>query len=95
MEFNYLSLPRGDLARKRPTAGARGRTGQEGGGKRKGEALISSSGKKLDHLRFDLERCHSEREGRGVRDFGKEEKKQEVDRETENDMHMEFSARHT
>ena len=30
MEFNYLSLPCGDLARKRPTAGARGRTGREG-----------------------------------------------------------------
>lgn len=30
MEFNYLLLPCGDLARKRPTAGARGWTRQEG-----------------------------------------------------------------
>lgn len=30
MEFNYLSLPCGDLARKRPTARARGRTRREG-----------------------------------------------------------------
>lgn len=29
MEFNYLSLPRGALARKRPSAGAQGRTVQE------------------------------------------------------------------
>ena len=66
MEFKYLSLPHGDLARKRPTAGAGGRTGQEGkGGKRKGEPLISSSGMKLHHLCFDLGRCHSERGGRG------------------------------
>lgn len=30
--------------------------------------LISSSGKKLDHLCFDLEKCHSVRKGTGVRD---------------------------
>jgi len=35
MEFNYLSLPHGDLARKRPTAGVC-RTGQEGRAKEGG-----------------------------------------------------------
>ncbi|KAF3691964.1 Small conductance calcium-activated potassium channel protein 3 [Channa argus] len=38
------------------------RTGGEGGGKRKGKVLISSSEKKLDPLNFDLEICHSEKE---------------------------------
>lgn len=111
MEFNYLSLPCGDLARKRPTARARGRTRREGKrvegrGKRKGEALISSSGKKLDHLRFDLERCHSWREGRGERDFGrKSEKRRKMyvwhthgtkkkKKRTNDDMYREFGARH-
>lgn len=39
MEFNYLSLPHGDLARKRPTAAAAvwGRTGQKGKARRGGE----------------------------------------------------------
>lgn len=39
MEFNYLSLPHGDLARKRPTAAAAavwGRTGQKGKARRGG-----------------------------------------------------------
>ena len=38
MEFNYLSLPHGDLARKRPTAGAarEDRTGGEAEGGERG-----------------------------------------------------------
>lgn len=35
MEFNYLSLPRGDLARKRPTARGRREGGQDGGAGRR------------------------------------------------------------
>lgn len=90
MEFNYLSLPHGDLARKRPTAAAAvwGRTGQKGKarGGRKGEVLISSCGKKLDHLRFDLEKCHSARKGTGVRDG---ERKMETERHQETQIHTE------
>lgn len=94
MEFNYLSLPHGDLARKRPTAAAAavcGRTGQKGkarrgGGERKGEVLISSCGKKLDHLRFDLEKCHSARKGTGVRDG---ERKMEAEKHQETQIHTE------
>lgn len=42
MEFNYLSLPHGDLARKRPTAAAAvwGRTGQKGKARRGGGGEI-------------------------------------------------------